>query len=385
MATNLHPFLHRRSLVLGALACGIGTPARAQDLAHAHRVIVAGAGMAGLSVAGALELAGLQVTVLEASPRIGGRNWTVRAGDTVPDLARQPQRCTFSEGQYLNAGAWRILPSHHRVLRCAERHGIALETLPDPAQAGAAAALQPAGGMDALPQALARALRTPVRTGVQVLGLERCGAPGRTGVVVWARGAHGLERLEADYAVLALPLGMCATLRMDLPPTMQRHLQAVQQADAIKIALETDGTWVDPPAAHGSHLILPPCGKQPVAQRIACVYGNDAWIARHANGAQARAVAQARSLLRPAALLATRPWGHPLVVQWSRQPFAHGAASRLPPGAASTLERLQQGMPPVFWASDALSPLNGWQEGALASAEQTVQALLAHRQRGFGP
>ena len=379
MAAHLPPFLHRRTLVLGALTCGSSAMAWARGPAAPLHVIVAGAGMAGLWAAWTLEQAGLRVTVLEASPRIGGRNWTVRAGDTVPHLTDRPQRCAFSEGQYLNAGPWRILPSHHRVLHCAARHGVALEALPNGAGA------QPAGGMDALPQALAQALRAPVRTGTQVLGMARTGMPGQAGVAVWTRAADGLERLEADYLVLALPLGLLASLAMEWPPAMLQDLQAVQRADAIKIALETDGSWADRPAAMtGSHLLQPPCGTQPVAQRIACVYGNGDWIARNAIHSQAQAVARARQLLRPAARLATQPWGHALVVQWSRMPFAGGAAFRLPPGASRTLEQLRQGLPPVFWASDALSPPNGWQEGALDSAERAVQALLEHQHRASG-
>jgi monoamine oxidase len=379
MAAHPPPHLPRRNLLLGAVACGaLGAGALAQTHAPERRVIVVGAGMAGLSAAWTLEQAGWHVTVLEASARVGGRNWTVRSGDVVPDLQGRLQRSTFSEGQYLNAGAWRILPWHHRVLQCATRHGIALEPLCADRSLGDATALQPAGGMDALPRALAQALRAPVRTATSVLGIQCTGPTGQKGVVVWARCGAATERLEADYAVLALPLGQLAALDLELPRGMQQDLQAVQTADAIKIAFETDGTWAGPRAPSGQHLILPPCGSTPVPQRIACVYGNGPAIAHTFTGSRAQQIARARQLLRPAARLAAQDWRHPLVVQWSRMPFAGGAAARLHAAATQTLEQLQRGLPPVFWASDALSPLNGWQEGALASAEQAVQALLAH-------
>src|SRR5690242_4631795 len=44
------------------------------------RVIVAGAGFAGLAAARALEQDGAQVTVIEARHRVGGRVWTIRDG-----------------------------------------------------------------------------------------------------------------------------------------------------------------------------------------------------------------------------------------------------------------------------------------------------------------
>src|SRR5205809_6329341 len=43
-----------------------------------QRVIVAGAGLAGLTVADALARDGRAVTIVEARDRLGGRTWTVR-------------------------------------------------------------------------------------------------------------------------------------------------------------------------------------------------------------------------------------------------------------------------------------------------------------------
>jgi monoamine oxidase len=78
------------------------------------KVAVLGAGISGLTVAYELERAGYEVVVIEASKRIGGRNFTVRHGDVIDELG-QTQVCNFDDDpeMYFNCGPARI-PGHHR-------------------------------------------------------------------------------------------------------------------------------------------------------------------------------------------------------------------------------------------------------------------------------
>jgi monoamine oxidase len=93
------------------------------------RVGVIGAGIAGLVAAYELQRAGYAVKVFEANNRIGGRVWTVRGGDTVPQEGRAEQICAFDAGLYLNAGAARLPTHHHVMLGFARQLGVPLEVM----------------------------------------------------------------------------------------------------------------------------------------------------------------------------------------------------------------------------------------------------------------
>jgi len=96
-----------RPAIVEAATCGLQrrtTPAK--------RVIVVGAGMAGLVAALELKRAGHEVVVLEARARVGGRIFTLRD--------------PFSDGLYAEAGAMRIPQSHDLTLAYCRRFGLAL-------------------------------------------------------------------------------------------------------------------------------------------------------------------------------------------------------------------------------------------------------------------
>ncbi|HVQ06985.1 MAG TPA: FAD-dependent oxidoreductase [Allosphingosinicella sp.] len=94
-----------------------------------RRVVILGAGIAGLVSAYELGRAGWDVTVIEARDRIGGRVWTVRGGDRVVQTGRPDQICQFSQGLYLNAGAARIPHQHHTILGYAKSLSVPMEVM----------------------------------------------------------------------------------------------------------------------------------------------------------------------------------------------------------------------------------------------------------------
>ncbi len=90
-------------------------------------VLVLGAGLAGMTAALELRKAGYKVQVLEFNSRPGGRNWTLRGGDSFTELGGATQTCEFDDGLYLNPGPWRIPYHHLAVLDYCKRLGVALE------------------------------------------------------------------------------------------------------------------------------------------------------------------------------------------------------------------------------------------------------------------
>jgi monoamine oxidase len=123
-----------RATYLTMQAMGLlGTVAAAEPLAlqkgtsHGTKVVILGAGVAGLSAAYELGRAGYECLVLEARDRVGGRNWSIRNGDRLEMNDGTRQVCEFDAGMYWNAGPARIPSAHQAVLGYCQELGVALE------------------------------------------------------------------------------------------------------------------------------------------------------------------------------------------------------------------------------------------------------------------
>ena len=92
------------------------------------RVVILGAGHAGMTSAYELEKAGYQVTVLEPRDIVGGRCQAARKGVKQTDLLGNTQVCDFDEGLYINLGPWRIPYWHRSTLHYTKLFNVPLES-----------------------------------------------------------------------------------------------------------------------------------------------------------------------------------------------------------------------------------------------------------------
>lgn len=93
-----------------------------------EKIIILGAGIAGLCAAYELKKRGIRSTVYEAQNRIGGRALTLRHGDCVEEIdSTQSVRYEKSPHHYTNMGPARIPHTHERVLNYCKELKIELE------------------------------------------------------------------------------------------------------------------------------------------------------------------------------------------------------------------------------------------------------------------
>ena len=227
----------------------------------ARRVVVLGAGLAGLTAAYELTRAGHDVSVLEARSRVGGRVQTVR----------EP----FAENQHAEAGAARIPAEHELTLRYVKHFNLSVEHFypegryvhyrrgkretigwksfeeklgeyfgfefgPDPR-----GIYRIRGGNDLLPQAFAARLAGRITLDAPVVRVEH----GDRGAQVFFRRAGGRQTVGADYVVCTLPFSVLRRVEVEPPlaEDKRRLVGGMQYASASRVLVQLKSrVWGEP-------------------------------------------------------------------------------------------------------------------------------------------
>ncbi len=102
-------------------------PVKLDGAPQGTKILVLGAGLAGMTAALEMRAAGYEVEVLEFREKAGGRCWTLRSGDTYTELGGVTQNVDFAEGNYINPGPWRLPHNHYAVMDYCRRLKVPLE------------------------------------------------------------------------------------------------------------------------------------------------------------------------------------------------------------------------------------------------------------------
>jgi monoamine oxidase len=128
-------FLGMQAMGLTAAEASEGDFSLPKGSGHGTTVVILGGGISGLVSAWELGKAGYDCVVLEARPRVGGRNWSIRGGDRIALTDGTVQDCAFDPGLYWNAGPARLPSIHKRILGYCQEMGVKLEVLVNTARA----------------------------------------------------------------------------------------------------------------------------------------------------------------------------------------------------------------------------------------------------------
>jgi monoamine oxidase len=252
-----------------------------------------------------------------------------------------------------------------------------------------AAMLEPVGGMDRIPAAFARAIRSPIVTDAEVLQLRQ---DAEAVTVAWRDRRSGAARTtRADFAVVTVPLNILADLDTPFEPPVKAAIASVGGAFSNKIGFEAPRFWEAQGIYGGISFVggettlvwYPSAGLQsPRGMLLAC-YGSGPSARTFAARALAEQIEIARGVVERLHPGHGRELERPAVVNWSKVPFSLGAWANYRTGGEGHIEdashrllNAPQGR--IYLSGAQLSQLPDWQEGAVLHAHRTV-GLIAER------
>ena len=93
------------------------------------KVIILGAGLAGMVLAFEMAKKGYKTQIIEALDYAGGRCVSARKGSVIEEVGSEKKVCNFQDGNYVNYGPWRIPAEHKSTIYYCRTLGVPLEVM----------------------------------------------------------------------------------------------------------------------------------------------------------------------------------------------------------------------------------------------------------------
>ena len=393
MRITRRQFLRRSALAIAGAGLIRPSPANAVTISGpAKKVLILGAGMAGLVAGYELSKLGHDVTILEARNRPGGRVHTLR----------EP----FDDGLHAEAGAARIRENHKLTLKYVKEFDLPLEPFypsirnvvrfdlddrrEEPitgftdamtrhygAELGGAPEIWQTikGGMDLLPKAFAARLGNKILYGAAVVKIEQ---DDKQASVKFVKDGSAL-RMAADVILCTIPFSVLR--RLDLPALSSRKRDLIKQThydNVSRVYLQTKTRFWEKKGLNGFAFtkgaieIWQPTWDQPSERGILMSYSRPTEADRIASLKENKRIATTLDLVDPIfnGLRAnfergfTKCWNED---EWSRAAWGFVGFENLLTAPAN------EGR--IYFAGEHLSPLYSWIQGALASSLNAVKQI----------
>ena len=245
---------------------------------------------------------------------------------------------------------------------------------------------EPVGGMDRIPAALHRSIKSPILLGAEVTRIRQ--HSDQIEVIYLDRSSGKNHHLSADYVVCTIPLPVLARIDTDFSPQVKQAISGAKYDHAAKVAFESPRFWEAEQIYGGlsfggaaTGVVWYPSSGYQSARGI--ILG--AYVAgKPAAAFDSLSISEQIGLARKA-VDKLHP-GHgvdlssPVAVDWNKIPYNLGPWIDWKESGsdANAYRLLNQPEGRVYLSGAHLSQLPGWQEGAVLAAHHTIE-LIASR------
>jgi monoamine oxidase len=245
---------------------------------------------------------------------------------------------------------------------------------------------EPVGGMDRIPAAFHKAIRSPIRLGAEVSSIRQTSK--KVEIICRDRNSAESHKFSADFVVCTIPLPVLTRIDTDFSTRVKQAIAGAKYDHAAKVAFESPRFWEAEQiygglsfggAATGA-VWYPSSGYQSSRGIILGAYV----AGKPGEAFEALPIAKQIDMAR-GAIGKLHP-GHgvdlsaPVAVDWSKIPYNLGPWIHWTDSGsdADAYWLLNQPEGRVYFSGAHLSQLPSWQEGAVLAAHRTIE-LIASR------